>query len=303
MGGAPSISRESYMNFVSKTVSKAFFDVANECTTTVGVDQSINIFSRPTEIAESSAACQICLDTVNTDMNFQMFLLRQKRGYVDAGKMFDAAYKSVRSCDTICKTLVMKDISQLALVNVNTKCQFDASVVEEWQNRVKGDLLASLYSRTDDIGDALTRAVGSSDKDNTYADVTNRVTTLMTREMANSLLSSVTVNQDVTVNADASALFKGIEQSVVVIQSANYLMVSKAFDGILTDSQWAAFVKNSSDASTLGALADALTGTVGSFTNVIRSTVGIFSISLLAALIVLLVVLIVILILRNRRRT
>lgn len=279
-------TKERTLEFLNSITSESYMEVSMKCSTSVSPNQSIELECHTDTVQENSPACLSCISLVKAQLDSQFEIVDTEPSSIknlDINEQFSNAAEQVKSCSQICKSCYFSDISQMAFVQVKSDCQFDNQVIADWKTSVTNKLLSTLYSRQD-IGSALMKALGSSNKDETFLKVTNRVTTKMTSSLFQTLNSQIDTRQSILVNSGSASSFSGIHQSIVATQISEYLGRSKTFSDVMSDAESEAVVKNWQEDTTIGPIGDALVKTVSSFEKIISSTVGAILFTLLVLL-------------------
>lgn len=271
-------SKSQVLNYANTTASSAFLEVVSKCTNTISVDQDIVISSTPGTIKlEDSTPCVRCIEALRDDLDLQNQLQREAKADTvlkPIDTYFGEAERALKGCSTICKSLVIRDISQVGFVNLNSSCSLDTDTATKWRQKVSGEFFSALYSRSDAAA-ALLAAVKSSQQDETVVDVVNKAVNRLDASLVSRIVNVVNVQQSVTINAGAASQFKGVHQSVLADAVATTMARSKVFDDVLSDTQWSVMESTWTENTTLGPLGDAVNKIIGSLGDLISNAVGI----------------------------
>lgn len=202
----------------------------------------------------------------------------------------EAVIEDMLASRVYCKACDFQDASQYAVINLKENCKFSNDVRLKWQNAAQGQMLQTLYSRSDVLS-SLAKAVNNSNKDQTAIDMTTKVRESLDESIASIIINSVKNKQTIQVSGSASgaAYFSGITQDVVITSSVKALQDAQFATSILEEHQWAAWANIYESDTTLSSVGKALSDTITGFTGVLKTTVGAI---MFAVLVVLLFVII-----------
>jgi hypothetical protein len=309
--------RTTFLRFVSNVTAETFLRHSQSCVTTVDVDETITVESAKGRGAaggepwyEENAECLRCLHAARKSGAYHRALERRQwllddtdvRPRRDIDQRVADTALLIEGCKFSCKACILKDVSQLSAVKVDTACQMSESDMFRWRNETAARVGAALYTRQDTLS-ALTKALGGAAADKTVVHVQRTLSNLIDQSVVQVMTTAIASDQAVVVKGQGVEI-SGVTQQARVTAAAQALVSDERLQNVLSKTQWDAFAKAYKSDTTLDNAGNVLTGVLGSFTHTIGNLIGkvVFAVMLvLGAVCVAVVVLLINHFLRKRR--
>lgn len=285
-------AKTSVLDFMNRTAADAFIRVNTGCTSSVRVNQDVTLEARRSSGGrlEDTSACVACVQDAGANYAYYLDLQRRKRPKAPTDALAAGLEEDLRNCATRCKSLVLRDSAQTALVKSRTNCTVSNQLAATWAASVSADFNSALYSDNDTAA-AILDVTRASRKERTKTKFLSTQVNRLTAELASRIQSNLDVDQTVTVNGDAAVGY--IHQDVLVSAIADLIAQASIFDDVLTEQEWTALSTVHEESSTIGPLGTALGDVVGSIERLVGNTFGAIIVALLAILSALVVGLLV----------
>ena len=309
--------RSTFLHFVSNVTAETFLRHSQSCVTTVDVDETITVESakgRGRDHAEGwyeeNSECLRCLRAARKSGAYHRALERRQwlldgaeikpRRPIDQRVADTAAL--LEGCKFSCKACVLKDVSQMSAVKVDTTCQMSEEDMFRWRNETVARVGSALYTRQDTLS-ALTKALGNAKADQTVVHVQRKLSNLIDQSVVQVMTTAIASDQSIVVKGQGVEL-NGVTQQARITAAAQSLVKDERLQNVLDKGQWDAFAKAYKSDTTLDNAGNVLTGVLGSFTHTISGLIGkvVFAVMLvLGAVTLAVLVLLVNQFLRRRR--
>lgn len=284
MGAKP--SQQTIVNEVQNMVANIIVNISVSCNSGVNVDQIVDIKCDPTllvpqggdpPVAEVSEGCLRCYQNVVDDRNRYYDLVRAKWDSKAPGVdlPIDLDYQQIINAFATCgrgpcKSCYVADINQNSIVKSVLSCQG----VNNIQNQITQQLIVGVtqnLSNNQDMLSGLADILGGGSTESIIMNITNRISSLLTENVINSIKQQVEVQQTVSIN---DGVVTGLTQNSVVHSITNFFEQTGIFNSILTVDQWKFLDSAVNDQNTIGDLGGLGVGVITTFSKMIKSIMG-----------------------------
>lgn len=279
MGGTN--SQQAIVNEMNDMSATAITNILLTCRVGAVGNQTISLTCNPVGDFENFADNKACVSTVQTIIKKYTKDLENTINQVQKGstnfKAIDdykaGLAKELHDLGTIglCKSCQLTDVSQILQIDAQGTCQARTNIKNELNQQLTATVSQSAKSHRDLLA-PIAQALGASTDAIAIATVANRMNSLITDDVVNKAIETLTQNQTITVNNGGN--LGGIHQYAALQGIQNFFANTDIMNRVFEKAEWKTIETLSNEQSTLGELGDAAAKAVGLLAKMITSPVG-----------------------------
>lgn len=279
MGGTN--SQQAIVNEMNDMSATAITNILLTCRVGAIGNQTITLSCNPIEDVGNFADNKACVKSVETIFkkytdDLQNTIDQVKKGSSNFKAIDDykaGLAKELHDLGTIglCKACQFTDVSQILQIDAQGTCQARNNIKNELNQQLTATVSQSAKSHRDFLA-PIAQALGASTDAIAIATVANRMNSLITEDVVNNAIETLTQNQTITVNSEGKS--GGIHQYAALQGVQNYFANTDIMNRVFEKAEWKTIETLSNEQSTLGELGDATAKSVGLLAKMVKSTMG-----------------------------
>jgi len=283
MGGG--ISQSAIVNQLNIMVATVITNISSYCNSNNISNQAINLECSPGNylvedmVFEQNEACNQCMQTqvynANQFLTFQANLWDKSapsvQGSIDS--WFQQYINQFIICgQTACKACVIQNVAQNTIIQSVLGCQAFNQVQNEISQQLMDQVTQQLTNNQDMLS-PLAEMLGASSTADIIANVTNRMSSLLTETVISNIQQQIDSVQ--TLNYEVGNFkINGNTQQVAFNQVVNYLSQTNIMNQVLQQTDWTTLEHLINNQNTINTLGNVVVQSVSTISKMLTNIVG-----------------------------
>ncbi len=300
---------------LNESTATVFTNVSLSCSNDSQSNQSITVECQPqlngpvddpnTLPYESNLAAADCVAAVVTQASQYYDLQRAtwtNGGSIQVQKPIDQDYNEIVqqmiACGSRAKACVYQNISQGTVIKNVLSCQ-SFLTIQNTLTQAMSTQVQQMLTNNQDALSPLAQLLGASTSDQIVNNITSRMVAKITNEVIAGIQNTIQNNQTLVLE---NSTVKGTTQQSAFTSITQYLAKTDLYNTIFTDQQWNELQDLYDDTSTVDALGNVITRSIGAIEAFLKSSVGyvvIFTLGLVGLVFISLVIFFIVRKIRN----